>query len=331
MTDRKFDVVAIGNAIVDVLAHVDPAFLVDNDIEKSAMTLIDEDRAQALYGRMPPAVEMSGGSAANTVAGLASLGARAAYIGRVKKDQLGEVFAHDLRAIGVVYDTPPALDGPSTARCLIMVTPDAHRSMNTYLGASAGLSRKELDLDLIRQAKITYLEGYLFDRPEAKDAFYLAAKTAAEAGNKVSLTLSDKFCVDRHRADFVDLISGYIDILFANEEEAKALFETEDFDEAIDRLREVCELAAVTRSEKGSIIQSAHDFVEVGAEPVDRLEDTTGAGDQYAAGFLYGYTQGKDLLTCGRLGSLAAAEVISHFGARPEVSLKQLAAGQRIL
>lgn len=331
MSDRKYDVLGIGNAIVDVLAHVEPQFLEDNNIEKDAMTLIDEDRAGELYDLMPPAIEISGGSAANTIAGLASFGAKASYIGKVRNDQLGEVFAHDLRAIGVTYETPPATDGSTTARCLIVVTPDAHRSMSTFLGASSFLSKADLNYDHIEQAKITYLEGYLFDRPEAKEAFYLAGEAARKAGNKVSLTLSDSFCVDRYRDEFLKLISDHIDILFANEDEAKALFETDDFDEAAKKLREICELAAITRSEKGSLIQSASEFVEISAEPIEKLVDTTGAGDQYAAGFLFGFTQGKDLGTCGRLGSLAAAEVISHFGARPDVSLKDLAAEKKIL
>lgn len=331
MADQNLDVIAIGNAIVDVLAHVDDQFLTDNGIEKNAMTLIDEDRARALYDKMPPAVEISGGSAANTVAGLASFGAKTAYIGKVKNDQLGDVFAHDLRALGVGYATPPADQGAATARCLIMVTPDAHRSMNTFLGASGGLSPADLDFALIEQAKVTYLEGYLFDGPEAKKAFYQAAEAATKAGNKVSLTLSDSFCVDRYRAEFLDLISGHIDILFANEAEITSLFQVNVFDDAVAQLRDICELAALTRSEKGSVIIDAHDYIEVGAEPIDQLVDTTGAGDQYAAGFLYGYTQGMDLLTCGRLGSLAASEIISHFGARPEQSLKQLATDRKIL
>lgn len=331
MTDRAFDVLAVGNAIVDVLAHVEEDFLGENRIEKGAMTLIDEDRASGLYAKMPSSVEISGGSAANTAAGLAAFGAKVAYIGKTRNDQLGEVFAHDLRAIGVHYDTEQAAQGPATARCLILVTPDAQRSMNTFLGVSSTLSPADIDFRLVEAAKVTYLEGYLYDMPAAKEAFHVAAEHAKKAGNKVSLTLSDGFCVDRYREEFRRLVDHHIDILFANEAEIKSLFETDDFDEAAASIRDLCDLVALTRSEKGSVILTPHEVHRIAPETVDELVDTTGAGDQYAAGFLYGFTRALDLASCGRLGSLAAAEIISHFGARPEVSLKELARKAKII
>jgi len=326
MAAPTIDVVGIGNAIVDVLAQADDAFIAAEKLTKGTMALIDEPRAQSLYGRMGPGIEASGGSAANTIAGVASLGGRAGYIGKVADDVLGKVFAHDLRAAGVHYDTTPLEGGAASARCLILVTPDAQRTMNTFLGASAELTPDDLDRDLIAAAQVTYLEGYLFDRAQAKDAFRLAGKFAHDAGRKVSLTLSDPFCVDRHRADFRNLIKNHVDILFANEAEICSLYETKNFDEAASAVKNEAEIAVLTRSEKGAIVVSAKDRVAVPAAPVAKVVDTTGAGDLFASGFLYGFTHGKDFAHCAKLGALCAAEIISHFGARPEVKLKDLAA-----
>ena len=323
--NTDFDVLAIGNAIVDVLAHVDDAFLAARNIRKGTMTLIDEAQATRLYAHMPPSVEVSGGSAANTAAGVASFGARAAYVGKVRDDQLGEVFSHDLRAAGVSYETDPSTEGPPTARCLIMVTPDAQRSMNTFLGAGHMLGPDDIDPDRVAAARTVYMEGYLYEQPEARKAFEKAVKIAKEVGNKVSLTLSDPFCVERCRREFQALVDGGVDLLFANEAEICSLYRTGTFDEALQIVRGKCELTALTRSAAGSVIVSGGDIHVVDAEPVDRLVDTTGAGDLYAAGCLFGYAAGHDPLTCGRLGSLAAGEIISHFGARPEASLAGLA------
>lgn len=330
MASTRFDVIGVGNAIVDVIATADDAFLGQHGIEKGAMTLIDEERATAIYSAMGPGQEVSGGSAANTLAGIASLGGRGAYIGKVADDQLGEIFAHDLRATGVDYSTAPLTGGPATARCLILVTPDAQRSMNTFLGASTLFSKDDVDAGRISAAEITYLEGYLFDRDEAKDAFVAAAEIARKAGRKVALTLSDPFCVDRHRASFRELIAGHVDVVFANEVELKSLYQSDDFDAALAQIRAETRIAAITRSEKGAIIVSGGESVSVPADAVERLVDTTGAGDLFAAGFLLGLARGADLETCGRLGVLAAAEVISHVGARPLVSLADLAARRGI-
>lgn len=324
-----FDVVGIGNAIVDVLAHADDDFLRDNDLTKGAMTLIDSARAQALYQRMAAGIEVSGGSAANTMAGVASFGGRASFIGKVRNDQLGGIFRHDIRAAGVHFETPPATDGEPTARCLIFVTPDAQRTMQTFLGASVDLGPDDVDDSLIRDAAVTYLEGYLWDRPRAKEAFQHAARLAHAAGRKVALTLSDPFCVERHRADFRTLIEGHVDVLFANEAEIKSLYHAEGFDTALQQVRHHCEVAVLTRSEKGAVVVAGDEVHIVDADPVARVVDTTGAGDLYAAGFLFGYTRGLALDVCGRLGALAAAEVISHFGARPETPLATLAASRR--
>jgi sugar/nucleoside kinase (ribokinase family) len=325
MTAPSLDVVGIGNAIVDVIAHADDAFLARHGLAKGAMTLIDEARAQALYGHMGPGIEASGGSAGNTMAGIASLGGKGAYVGKVKDDQLGQVFRHDITAIGVRFGTPPAAGGPSTARCLILVTPDAQRTMNTYLGACVGLGPDDIDEAEIAAAQVTYLEGYLFDPPQAKEAFRKAARAAHAAGRKVALSLSDPFCVDRYRAEFRELVQHHVDILFANETEIGSLFETRDFAAASRQVRGMCEIAALTRSEKGSVVVTAAETHEVAAAPVAKLVDTTGAGDLYASGFLYGLTRGRDLAHCGRLGSLCAGEVIGHFGARPEAPLARLA------
>ncbi|GGF33284.1 adenosine kinase [Aliidongia dinghuensis] len=321
MTTAPFDVVGIGNAIVDVISQADDAFLAAHAMDKGAMMLIDEARAEAIYAAMGPGIEASGGSAGNTIAGLASLGGTAGYIGKVRDDLLGKVFRHDITAAGVTFPTPAAVDGPATARCLILVTPDAQRTMNTFLGACVGLSPADVDADFIQSAQVTYLEGYLYDPPLAQAAFRKAAEIAHAAGRKVSLSLSDSFCVHRHRQAFLDLVEGHVDVLFANEAELTALFETDDFDQAVARVRRMTELAAVTRSAKGSVIVSATEAVAVPAAPVARVVDTTGAGDLYAAGFLYGLTRNLPLAECGRIGSLAAAEIISHYGARPETSL----------
>ena len=331
MASESFDVVGIGNAIVDVIAQADEAFLARQGLTKGSMRLIDAAEAEALYGAMGPGVEMSGGSAANTIAGLASLGGRGAYIGKRSDDALGEVFAHDIRSIGVHFQTAALHQGAPTARCLILVTPDAQRTMGTFLGASAQLGPDDVAPELIRAAQVTYLEGYLFDPPPAKAAFRKAAELAHAARRKVALTLSDPFCVERHRADFRALVEGHVDILFANESEICALYETKDFDTAARAVRGHCDIAALTRSAKGSVVVTAKDTITVAAEKVGRLVDTTGAGDLYAAGFLYGLTHGSDLASCARLGSLCAAEIISHFGARPETSLKTLAAKAGLL
>ncbi len=325
MANATHDVVGIGNAILDVIARADEAFLQKRGLVKGTMRLIDGGEAELLYGEMGPGVEMSGGSVANTMAGIASLGGRAGFLGKVRDDTLGQVFRHDITAAGVTYRMAAATSGPATARCLILVTPDAQRTMNTFLGACVELGPEDLDRDLIAGASVTYLEGYLFDPPRAKAAIREAAALAHAAGRKVSLSLSDPFCVERHRDDFRDLVRNHVDILFANEIEICALYETADFDTAARAVRSDCEIAALTRSAHGSVIVTAKETLAIPPEPTARLVDTTGAGDLYAAGFLYGLTHGRPLATCGRLGSLAAAEIISHVGARPEASLKDLA------
>lgn len=320
MSKDKLDVVSIGNAIVDVLSRTEDDFLVNNHIKKGAMTLIEAAQAEALYSKMGPAMEMSGGSAANTAAGLASLGAKVGYIGKVGPDQLGNVFRHDIRAAGVTFETPGLTHGAPTARCMVMITPDAQRTMCTYLGACVLLTHHDLDEDMIKGAKVTYLEGYLFDREQAKEAFRQAAKMAHAAGKKVALTLSDPFCVDRHRDEFLELVKNHVDILFANEQEILSLYKTDD----VSKVKPHCELAMITRSEKGSVIVHEKGRINVKAEPVARVMDTTGAGDLYAAGFLYGYTQGKPLEVCGRIASIAAAEIVAQVGARPQRNLAKL-------
>lgn len=326
MNSPKFDVTAIGNAIVDVLAKADDALLTQHNLKKGAMSLIDAVDAERLYGIMGPGREASGGSAANTAAFVAGLGGRAAYIGKVADDQLGDVFTHDIRAIGVTYDTPPLREGLSTARSLIFVTPDAQRTMQTFLGATTQLGPEDLNFDYITGAKVLYLEGYLWDQPRAKKAMHEAAVRAHEAGVKVSLTLSDAFCVDRYRAEFLELAENHVDILFANESEILSLYQVASFDEALQHVRKHCEIAALTRSEKGSVVVNGDEVHVIDAEKGVKVVDTTGAGDAYAGGFLYAYTRGYDLATCGKLGGIMAAEVISHFGPRPEADLKTLAA-----
>ena len=320
----QFDVLCIGNAIVDIIARCDEAFLVDNGIVKGAMNLIDAERAELLYSRMGPAIEASGGSAGNTAAGLASFGARAAYIGRVAKDHLGAVYAHDIRAQGVAFDSTPLEGGAPTARSMIFVTPDGERSMNTYLGAAVELGPEDVEQSKVEAAKVTYFEGYLWDPPRAKEAIRLAAAQAHAAGREVAMTLSDPFCVDRYRDEFLDLMrSGTVDIVFANESELKSLYETASFETALEAIRKDCRLAAVTRSEKGSVAVRGDETVAVMALSVDEVVDTTGAGDLYAAGFLAGYTQGRGLAECGALGSLAAGLVIAQVGPRPRQNLRE--------
>lgn len=323
MTNTPLDVVALGNAMVDVLAHVSNDFL-DQQVQnhgviRGGMSLIDEVRAVELYAEMTGGMEMSGGSAGNTIAGLASFGGNGAYIGKVAEDVLGNVFRKDMKDLGVTYETQPIVIGAKTGRCLVLVAPDGERTMNTYLGAGLHLSADDIDADLIAKASITYLEGYMFDPPHAKDAFRVASEIAHSAGRKISLTLSDAFCVERHRDDFKSFVEQSTDILFANENEIMSLYQTSSFEEAIQAVSEKCELAVITRSEKGSVIVSGTDRIAIAAEQVSAVVDTTGAGDQYAAGFLYGLSRGMKLETCGRLGSFAAAEVISHMGPRPLV------------
>ena len=327
MADKLYDVVGIGNAIVDIIARCDDGFLSKHDLAKGFMRLIDAEEAGRLYEAMGPAIERSGGSVANSIAGLASFGAKCGFLGRVAADQFGGIFRHDIRSLGVTYETPPAANGAPTARCLILVTPDGERTMNTFLGASVDFTPEDVDRKLIEAARIVYLEGYLFDRDHAKAAFREAARLAKGAGAKVALSLSDAFCVDRHREDFLALVRDDADIVFANEKEITTLYQVNSFEEAADLALADCELAVLTRSEAGSVILGNDETVKVPAARIGDVVDVTGAGDLYAAGFLYGLTRGAPLATCGQIGSLAAAEVISHIGARPETSLKTLAQG----
>ncbi len=323
MTASRFDILGIGNAIVDVVAQANDAFLSKHDMRKGAMTLIDAETAESLYAAMPPGQESSGGSVANTCAVAAGLGARAAFLGKVAEDQLGRVFRHDIEAAGVHFPTVPLRDGTPTARCLILVTPEGQRTMNTYLGACIAFGESDVDAALVADAAIVYLEGYLFDPPAAQAAFRRAAEVAHSAGRRVALSLSDAFCVDRHRAAFRDLVGGHVDILFANEAEICSLYEENEFADAAERARRDVALAALTRSEAGSLILHGEKTIRIAAEPA-RVVDTTGAGDAYAAGFLTGLTGGRTLQVCGRLGSLAAAAVIGQYGARPPLDLRGL-------
>jgi sugar/nucleoside kinase (ribokinase family) len=326
MTAPRYDLIGVGNAIVDVITKADDGFLVAQNMAKGSMSLIDEARAKAIYDAMGPTTESSGGSAANTVVGAASLGVRAGFIGKVKNDELGHVFTHDIRAAGVAFDTKPAADGPSTARCYIIVTPDGERTMNTFLGAAQDLHPADIDEAAVASAAITYLEGYLWDPPHAKEAFIKAAGIAHKAGRKVALTLSDAFCVDRYRGEFLKLMRDKtVDIVFANESELRSLYQTADFETALEALRAEIGLAVVTRSEKGCVIVEGGNTERVAAAPIERMIDATGAGDLFAAGFLAAYARGQDLRTAGGLGALAAAEVIQHVGARPQAPLKALA------
>ena len=326
MANARFDVLGIGNAIVDIIGRAQEDFLLRQGMQKGAMALIDEQCAQSIYAAMGPAIEISGGSAANTIVGVASFGASTAFIGKVKDDELGRTFGHDIRAVGVAFEPPTESAGPSTGRCYILVTPDGERTMNTYLGAAQELGPDDIDAEIVAASAITYLEGYLWDPKNAKDAFLKAASVAHEARRLVALTLSDAFCVDRWREEFLQLIrGGTVDITFANEAEVKSLYQTADFDTAVSALRQDAALAVVTRSEQGCWIVSREGTQRVAAFPIERLVDATGAGDLFAAGFLFGLARGVDLAAAARLGALAAAEVIQHLGARPETSLEALA------
>ena len=322
----QFDLLGIGNALVDVVAQSDDDFLKSQSLDKGGMMLIDPERAVQLYTHMGPASESSGGSCANTMAGFASLGGKGAYIGKVHDDVFGTVFRHDMTAIGVSFTTPAAADGEPTGRCLVLVTPDAQRTMCTCLGAATALNEGDIDGDLVQASAVTYLEGYLFDPPEAKKAFVRAAELAHAADRKVAITLSDSFCVERHRDEFRSLVEDHIDILFANEAEILSLYQVSKFDDALQAVRGHCEVACLTRSEKGSVVLSGDEVHVIDAEPASAIVDSTGAGDQYAAGFLYGYTKNRGLAAAGRMGSIAAAEIISHYGARPETDLAKLVA-----
>jgi sugar/nucleoside kinase (ribokinase family) len=326
MTSAKYDVLGIGNAIFDVLVQTDEGFLSRHGMTKGGMALIDEARATSIYQDMGPATEMSGGSAANTIVGVANLGARAAYVGKVRDDQIGRLYTHDIRAAGVAFETRPASDGPATGCCYIQVTPDGERTMNTYLGAAQELMPDDIDAAQVAASAIIYLEGYLWDPKNAKDAFVKASTIAHDAGRQVALTLSDSFCVDRYRGEFLDLMrGGTVDLVFANEAELHSLYQTSDFDTALTQWRSDAKLGVVTRSEKGCLVASKDGVIAVPAFPIDRIVDTTGAGDLFAAGFLFGLVRGAGHENAGRLGALAAAEVIQHIGARPQVSLKELA------
>jgi sugar/nucleoside kinase (ribokinase family) len=325
MAAARFDVIGIGNAIVDIIGRCDEAFLTDVGAAKGSMRLVGADNIKQIYKKMGPAVEISGGSAANTIAGVASFGGKAAFLGTIADDEFGKIFGHDIRSIGVTFDVAPIANGAPTSRSLILVTPDGERTMNTFLGISTSLSEAQLNANLIRESEILYLEGYLFDEPQAKQAFHSALQTAKGSNRKVALSLSDGFCVDRHRGEFLKLIRSGIDILFGNESEIKSLYQTESFDLAAKNASEDAKLAVLTRGEKGSVIFCEAKSIEIAREYVPELVDTTGAGDLYAAGFLFGYAKGYELAICGQLASLAASEVISHIGARPEVSLNELA------
>jgi sugar/nucleoside kinase (ribokinase family) len=322
---KSLDVVGIGNAIVDVLVQADERFLDDNGLSKGTMTLVNEDQADQLYRTLGAGLETSGGSAANTLAGIAQLGGRAGFIGRVRDDQLGEIFSHDIRAVGARFETPAASIGPSTARCLILVTPDAQRTMCTFLGASVGLAPDDLDLTMVSEAQVLYLEGYLWDSDAAKQAFITAAETARANGGEVALSLSDAFCVERHRDSFQELVNGHVDILFANELEITSLYRSNSFEEAVEEVRGRCRYAALTRSELGSVVLAGEQRYDIAPYQLGPLLDTTGAGDLYAAGFLHAHCQGSDPFRCGQLGSLCAGQVVTQLGPRSQVNLQDLA------
>ena len=324
----SLDVVGIGNAIVDVLVQTDDVFLTQHGLQKGGMALIDEQQAETLYTASGPGLETSGGSVANTMVGIAQLGGRAGFIGRVRDDQLGGIFSHDIRAVGARFETPAATSGATTARCLIYVTPDAERTMCTFLGASTQLEPEDLDLSMVRDTKVLYLEGYLWDSPAAKRAFIAAAETCRQSGGQVALSLSDGFCVDRHRESFLELINGHVDVLFANDVEIMSLYETDDFETALKQVCGCCTVVALTRGVEGSVVLSGDQRWDIGIFNLGDLVDTTGAGDLYAGGFLYGYTQGESLERCGQLGALCAGQVVTQLGARSQVSLQQLAAAQ---
>ncbi|MBO90064.1 MAG: adenosine kinase [Rickettsiales bacterium] len=320
----EYDLVGIGNAMVDVLATVDDAFLGEQSLEKGGMTLIDTGRSSEIYANMSAVQEVSGGSCGNTMAGFASLGGKGVFIGKVRDDQLGDVFRHDMKSVGVDFFTAATTEGPQTGSCLVLITPDAQRTMCTNLGAASNLTPQDIDKDIIKSSKVVYMEGYLFDPPDAQAAFVEAARLAHAVQRKVSITLSDPFCVDRHRNAFQMLVADHTDILFGNEEEIKSLYQVDDFESAMRHVRGQCEIICLTRGPKGSVILSGDEVHIIDPLPLDAVVDTTGAGDQFAAGFLFGYTQGMDLRKCGEIATLTATEVISHVGARPETSLKML-------
>src|ERR1700682_5063602 len=326
MTSTKYDVLGIGNAIFDVLVQTDESFLGRHGMTKGGMALIDEEGALSIYQDMGPAIEMSGGSAANTIVGVANLGARAAYVGKVRDDQIGRLYTHDIRAAQVAFETKPATDGPATGCSYILVTPDGERTMNTYLGAAQELMPGDIDSAQVAASAILYLEGYLWDPKSAKEAFVKASTIAHDAGRQVALTLSDSFCVDRYRGEFLELMrNDTVDLIFANEAELTSLYQTPAFDSALAQLRDDTKLGVVTRSAKGCVVASKDGVVAVPAFPIEKMVDTTGAGDLFAAGFLFGLVRGAGHENAGRLGALAAAEVIQHIGARPQTSLKELA------
>ena len=324
MPGIQYDVVGIGNALVDVIAHADDGFIGKYDLVKGSMTLVDTDRALYLYQALGGAIEMSGGSAANTMCGVASFGGTAAYIGKVSDDELGRVFGHDCRAVGVQFRPGAPAEGTPTGRCIIVVTPDAQRTMNTYLGVSSLLAPSDIDPDTVAVGEVLYMEGYLYDRPEAKEAFRYAAQIAHANDRQVSLTLSDSFCVDRHRDDFRALVTDEVDLLFGNEDELMSLYQVETMEEAVKAVRGDCALAVVTVGADGCVVITPDDVLHAPAQPVDQVLDTTGAGDLFAAGFLYGYTRRRSLEDCAQFGAIAAAEVISHVGPRPLVELRTL-------
>ena len=322
MADARYDIVGIGNAIVDIVAHVDDSFLNDHNLEKGAMTLIDSTVSDQLYAAVDSVTECSGGSGANTVAVLATLGGKGVYVGKVRDDALGQTFRQDIHALGATFETSPLEDGPATARCMVFVTPDAERTMQTYLGACVELGPDDIDEETIAAAHVTYMEGYLWDPPQAKQAFLKAAKIAHESGRLVSLSLSDSFCVTRHHDEFLALVRDHVDVLFANEDEIMTLYGASSFDEALQKVRHHCGIAALTRGPGGSVVVSGNDIHVLDAAPADKVIDTTGAGDAYAGGFLYGLTQGCSIADCGRIGGIAASDIIGQFGARPQAALK---------
>ncbi len=323
-SNKPLDVIGIGNAIVDILVQTDETFLNAHSLKKGSMTLVNESQAERLYLQCGPGLETSGGSAANTLHGVAQLGRKAGFIGRVKNDQLGRIFSHDIRSVGALFDTPPSQDGPPTARCLILVTQDAQRTMCTYLGASVDLEPKDLDLSRVKEAKILYLEGYLWDSPPAQRAFIKAAETSRNAGGQIALSLSDSFCVDRHRDSFLKLLDHHVDILFANEAEILSLYQSDNLNNAINKVRNICQVAAITCGEKGSVVIEGEKTWEIPSYKLGELIDTTGAGDLYAGGFLYGYTSGESLQNCGKMGSICAGQVVTQLGPRCQVSLPQI-------
>ena len=325
-TTSSLDVVGIGNAIVDVLVQAEDQFLSDHNLSKGSMALVDEDQAKSLYEASGPGLETSGGSAANTLAGLAQLGSKAGFIGRVRDDQLGSIFIHDIRAVGTRFETPAAVTGASTARCLILVTSDAERTMCTYLGASTQLDPEDLDLSMVRDTKVLYLDGYLWDSPAAKKAFVTAAEACRDSGGQVALSLSDGFCVDRHRESFLELVDGHVDVLFANEDEIKSLYGAADFEGALEQVKGRCSVAVLTRSAQGSVVLCGEERWEIPSYKLGDLVDTTGAGDLYAGGFLHGYTQNLPLDVCGKMGSICAGQVVTQLGPRSKVSLPDLIA-----